>query len=182
MEPYLGEIKIFAGTFAPIGWAICNGSLLPISENDALFALLGTNYGGDGINTFAVPDLRGRAIISQGRSQAGTTYVLGQMGGAESITLLVPNMPSHQHTFSVNSQSGTTTAASNNFLAAPVDPTLTNKTVLFYAPATVPGLVPQPLLPGSLTPSGGTGSHENRMPFLTINYIIATAGIFPSFS
>jgi microcystin-dependent protein len=182
MEPYIGEIKIFAGTYAPVGWALCNGTLLPISENQPLFTLIGTTYGGDGVNTFAVPDLRGRAIVSQGRSLAGTTYVLGQMGGTESVTLLIPNMPSHQHTFSVSTQQGTTTAASNNFLASPVDPTPTNKTVLFYVPATAPGFASQPLLPGSLTPAGGTVPHENRQPFVSISYIIATVGIFPSFS
>lgn len=180
MEPYIGEIRIFAGTFAPIGWALCNGALLPISEYDTLFMLLGTTYGGDGVNTFAVPDLRGRAIISQGRSRAGTTYVLGAMGGTENVTLLIPNMPSHQHSFSVSSQSGLTTAASNNFLAAPVDPTPTNKTVLLYVPAGSPGFVPQPLLPGSLTPSGNTLAHENRQPYVSITYIISTAGVFPS--
>lgn len=181
MDPYIGEIRIFAGTFAPIGWASCNGALLPISEYQTLFTLIGTTYGGDGVTTFAVPDLRGRSIISQGRSQAGTTYVLGQMGGTESVTLLLPNIPSHQHTFSASTQQGTTTAASNNFLAAPVDPSATPQTIGLYASAT-PTPVIQPLLPGALTPTGGTQAHENRMPFVTISYIIATEGIFPSFS
>lgn len=181
MEPYIGEIRIFAGTFAPVGWASCNGTLLPISEYETLFTLIGTTYGGDGVNTFAVPDLRGRSIISQGRSRAGTTYVLGQMGGAESVTLLIPNIPSHQHTFSVSTQQGTTTAASNNFLAAPLDPSAAPQTIGLYA-ATTPTPVIQPLLPGALTPTGGTQAHENRMPFVTISYIIATVGIFPSFN
>lgn len=181
MEPYLGEIRIFAGNFAPVGWANCDGSLQSIAQNSALFALLGTTYGGDGVTTFALPDLRGRVILNQGRGLSGTTYVMGMSGGVESVTLLNPNLPSHQHTLSVSSQSGTTTSAANNFLAAPADPTTNNHTVLFYAPPAT-GLVPQPLLPNSLTPTGGSQSHENRMPYLSISYIIAMEGIFPSFS
>ncbi|RYD59408.1 MAG: phage tail protein [Sphingobacteriales bacterium] len=179
MENYLGEIRLFAGTFAPVGWLACDGSLLPISENDALFTLLGTTYGGDGQTTFGLPDLRGRVPVSQGRSTTGTTYVLGQSAGVETVTLTTAQMPAHQHTFSVSNSPGTQVSASNAYLANPVDPTTNNKTVLFYLPDSVEETI-QGLLPDSLTPAGGSQPHENRMPYTTINYIIATQGIYPS--
>lgn len=179
MDNYIGEIRLFAGTFAPVGWAICDGSLLPISQNDVLYTLLGTTYGGDGVTTFGLPDLRGRVPVSQGRSTTGTQYVLGSKAGTDSVTLTTANMPAHQHTFSVSNSAATQISANNAFLANPVDQTTNAKTVLFYLPDTTQETV-QPLLADSLTTAGGSQPHENRMPYTVINYIIATQGIFPT--
>src|SRR5438067_95889 len=123
MEPYIGEIRAFAGNFAPVGWAICNGSMASIDENDALFNLLGTTYGGDGQSTFGLPDLRGRAIVSQGKSLAGTVYLIGSAGGAEKVTLNTNEMPIHSHAFNVSTKNGTATKPEGNFLAVPVEVT-----------------------------------------------------------
>lgn len=181
MEGYVGEIRIFAGRFAPAGWALCNGALISIAENEVLFALIGTIYGGDGVQTFAVPDLRGRAIVSQGRARSGTTYTLGGPGGAESVSLINNNIPAHSHTFTVSSAAATTPNPSNGFLAAPCDSVTTNpKTVLGYLPSDTPNLVVQPFKADAMLPAGGSIAHENRMPFVTLNYIIATVGVFPT--
>jgi microcystin-dependent protein len=181
MENFIGEIRIFGGNFSPAGWHYCDGSLLSISDYDALFALIGTTYGGDGVTTFALPDLRGRIIVSQGTALSGTTYAIGSMGGAEQVTLVTNSMPSHSHTFTASTSAGTTTSAASNFLAAPVDPTTNNKTVELYEPAGT-SVTTQAMLPGSITQAGNSQPHENRMPFLTISYIIALQGIFPSFN
>lgn len=183
MEPILGEVRIFAGTFAPVGWLLCNGQTLSISQNEALYTLLGTTYGGDGITTFGLPDLRGRVLLSQGQSVGSpTNYAMGSNGGVEAVTLTTTNMPAHNHTFIASTANGDNTLPSNNFLATPIDPTPApnTKTITLYIPDTAPETV-QPLLPNALTPAGGSQPHENRMPYLTINYIIATQGIFPSF-
>lgn len=179
MENYIGEIRLFAGTFAPVGWQICDGSILSIAENDVLFTLLGTTYGGDGQSTFGIPDLRGRVPVSQGRSTSGTTYVLGQKAGTESVTLTTAQMPAHQHTFTVANTPATQISPNNAYLANPTDPTTNNKTVTFYLPDSVEETI-QGLLPDSLTPAGGSQPHENRMPYTAVNYIIATSGIWPS--
>jgi microcystin-dependent protein len=182
MVPCIGEIRAFAGNFAPRGFHICDGSLLSISDNQTLYTLLGTAYGGDGQTTFGLPDLRGRTIVSQGRALSGTTYAYSLPGGTESVTLTNNTMPSHSHTFTVSSQPGTTTAANGSFLAAPVDPATTPKTVLFYSPSSIQGgtVTVQPLLPTAITTAGGSQPHENRMPYVTITYIIALQGVFPS--
>jgi len=181
MQPYVGEIRAFAGNFAPASWAICDGRLLSIADYSTLFTLIGTTYGGDGQTTFALPDLRGRLLVSQGRALSGTTYSLGLNGGTESVTILQSTMPSHSHAFNVSTQSGTTVNASNNFLAAPVDPTATNPQIVeFYVPNSAPGISIHTLKANSLTTSGGSQPHENRMPYLTISYIVSLFGVFPS--
>jgi microcystin-dependent protein len=181
MTPYVGEIRAFAGNFAPANWHICDGSLMSISDNQVLFTLLGTTYGGDGVTTFGLPDLRGRIVVSQGRALSGTTYSLGQPGGAESVTITTTTMPGHSHAFNVSTQNGNTTNTTNNFLAAPVDPTASSpQTVLFYMPANAPGFAVHTLKAGELTSAGGSQPHENRMPYVTISYIISLFGIFPS--
>lgn len=179
MDNYIGEIRLFAGTFAPVGWHLCDGSLLSISQNEALFTLIGTTYGGDGQTTFGLPDLRGRVPVHVGRSTSGTQYTLGQSAGVESVTVTTAQMPVHQHTFSVANTPGTQISPNGAYLADPVDPTTNNKTVLFYMPDSADETV-QALLADSLTPSGGSQPHENRMPFTAVNYIIATEGIWPS--
>src|SRR6201999_4560318 len=112
-SPYIGEIRMFGGNFAPAGWAFCNGALLPISENDVLFNLIGTTYGGDGQNTFALPDLQSRVPVHQG-TLAGQTYTLGQTGGSESVTLTTSQIPSHSHVPQANNAAGTSTSPQNS--------------------------------------------------------------------
>jgi len=167
-QPYVGEIRIFAGNFAPAGWMFCDGSTLPISENQTLFQLIGTTYGGDGQTTFNLPDLRGRIPIHQG-SHGGITYQLAEAAGVESVTLTVNQLPIHGHTFqgSLN-PAGTTNPPSN-------------------VPGQIPGgnayiedVAASPLNAASLTPSGGSQPHENTQPFLCVNFIISLFGIFPS--
>ncbi len=167
-DQYLGEIRLFAGSFAPVGWLMCNGQLLPISENDALFALIGTTYGGDGVRTFALPDLRGRVAMSAGRARTGTSYVLGQAAGTETVTLLTTQIPAHTHAPLASTAPATARAPANNVWAA------TNTAQ--YSTA-VPNT---PLSPQAVIPNTGNQPHENMMPFVAMSYIIATEGIFPS--
>jgi len=163
--PYIGEIRIFAGNFAPYGWALCDGRLLPISEYDALFALIGTIYGGDGVNNFALPDLRGRVPVHQGQGAGLTNCVIGQAAGTESVMLTTNQIPMHAHNPACNSQPGTSTDPTNNFLAASND-------LRPYSD--------QPLNTIMFAPAGGGQPHENMMPCVAINYIIALWGIYPS--
>jgi microcystin-dependent protein len=183
MEPILGEVRIFAGNFAPVGWQLCNGQTVAISQYDALYNLIGTTYGGDGQTTFGLPDLRGRALISQGQGIGSpNNYLMGSLGGVESVTLVRTNLPAHNHFLLATTSNGDSSLPSNNFLATPIDPTPApdTKTIVLYIPDTAPETV-QALLPNTITPTGGNQPHENRMPFLTINYIIAMEGIYPSF-
>ena len=165
-QPYVGEIRIFAGNFAPAGWMFCDGSLLPISENETLFNLIGTTYGGDGQSTFALPDLRGRLPI-----HFGNGFILAETGGAESITLTVNQIPAHSHpalaatTGSVQSPSGA--------LLAPAVGTPVNMTVY----GTDPPL--QPLQAATIGATGGSQPHTNFQPYLCVDFIISLFGIFP---
>jgi microcystin-dependent protein len=166
-EPYIGEIRIFAGSFAPAGWAMCAGQLMPISQNDALFTLIGTTYGGDGQETFGLPDLQSRVPIHTGQGPGiSQNYQLGEEAGVESVTLTAQQIPVHNHAFLVNSAIGTQTSPSNNYMAAP----LTGK--LYYA--TTPDKVM-----GPPSPVGGSQPHENLQPYLCITYIISLFGVFP---
>jgi microcystin-dependent protein len=183
MDNYIGEIRIFAGDFAPVGWSQCNGALLSIAENEALYTLLGTTYGGDGVSTFGLPDLRGRVLVNQGTAVSGTNYVLGQSGGTEGVTVLSTQMPQHNHSFVVSTNDGNVIQVNNNFYAAPVaptDPPSANKSIVFYQPDTA-GEVKSTLKNSTIQPVGGNQPHENMQPFVTITYIIALYGIFPSF-
>jgi len=153
--------------FAPVNWHFCDGSLLSIPEFVVLFELLGTTYGGDGVNTFALPDLRGRGAISQGTMIGGSTFVMGQFGGSESVTLLSSQIPSHTHSIGASSASGQSPSPSGQTFAA-------NSQIEPYE--TSGAAVSGPIL-GS---NNGNQPHENRMPFLTMNYIISLFGIFPS--
>lgn len=183
MEPYLGEIRAFAGNFAPVGWLQCNGTLLPISQYDALFTLIGTTYGGDGITTFALPNLQGRAAMQNGQLAGGASYPLGGAGGVETVTLTTASMPSHQHAFNVSTAAGTTNTATNNFLASVQDTGNPGSTVLAYMPYSQGDntLVSVPLNPGTIGAGGSSQPHENMQPYLAITYIIATQGVYPSF-
>ncbi|MDQ3817864.1 MAG: tail fiber protein [Acidobacteriota bacterium] len=160
--PFLAEIKIISWNFAPKGWAFCNGQFLPINQNQALFSILGTTYGGDGRVTFGLPDFRGRIPIHQGQG-----FILGQKAGQEFHTVIMSEMPAHNHFFFATNSVGNTGVPTGNIFAA------TN--VPFYQ--TVASTT---LLPNEVTNFGGSQPHENRQPYLVLNFIIALQGIFPS--
>lgn len=173
--PYIGEIRMFAfGTRgAPNNWQACDGSLLPISEYDALFALIGTTYGGDGQTTFAVPDLRGRLPIHQGQGPGLSNYVIGQRAGTETVTVLPTQMPAHTHTLvATTGASGSLTPGNTQLPGAVSGDT-------FYVNDTT-GATVLAMSAQSTSLAGGSQPHENCMPTLTVQYCIATFGIFPS--
>lgn len=184
MEPLIGELRIFGGNFAPVGWFACDGSLKSIAQYETLYALLGTTYGGDGITTFAVPDLRGRVVVNQGTSaRSGTNYGLGQASGMEAITLNVGQMGMHSHSFLASKHDGNTVNVTNNFIASPVappNPPSSNKNIVFYQPDT-PTEVKAAFKPDSIVPTGNNFPHDNMQPYITITYIIAWQGVYPSF-
>jgi microcystin-dependent protein len=165
MEPYLGEIRMFGGIFAPLGWMFCDGTLLPISGNDALFALIGTTYGGDGQSTFALPDLRGRWPV---HVDATGGYPLGSTGGAESVTLAPEHLPPHSHTVLASAAAATGTSPAGTVWAATTTPA--------YLPDVVPT---QDMASGTLAPAGSSLPHENRPPYAVLTFIIAVTGTFP---
>jgi microcystin-dependent protein len=165
-EPFIGEIRMFGGSFAPAGWAFCDGRLIAISQNEALFTLLGTIYGGDGVNTFALPDLRGRIPVHQGPG-----FVLGQLAGSESVTLNINQIASHTHTVAAKSTAVAATAGSNFYGGGP-------NGAAAYGIYDAAGSVT--MNAGMVTPGGGSQPHENMMPTLTITYIIALQGVFPT--
>lgn len=167
-NPFLGEIRMFAGNFAPLDWALCNGQLLPIAEYTALYNLLGTTYGGDGVTTFALPNLQSRVPIHQGEGAGLSPYVIGENGGAETVTLTVAQIPAHTHTAQASSADSGSSDPTNNFWAS--------------SPATKqysPGTNAQ-MKSGAMGQTGGNQPHDNMLPFLVVNFIIALFGIFPS--
>jgi len=167
-DQYMGEIRMFAGGYAPQGWALCNGQLLPITDNEALFTLIGTTYGGDGMTTFGVPDMRGRVPVSVGNG-GGSNYMLGQKSGAENVTLLTAQMPAHGHLPAAQSALGDQPLPTNNVWAAKQ---------VFEKPAADTPLVA--MSAAAVLSAGGNQSHDNLMPFMALTFIIATQGIFPS--
>lgn len=175
-QPFLGEIEAFSFSFAPQGWALCAGQLLPINQNQALFALLGTTFGGDGVQNFALPDLRGRVANAFGQGPGLQNYSLGQSGGQETLTLTVGETPTHSHTIPAvnNGQSGGTNVPGGGvILASGYSSDTGSPPVNIYSTAA-------PMVPmGSLGTTGGQ-AHENRMPFLGLTYCIALQGILPS--
>jgi microcystin-dependent protein len=167
-DPYIGEIRMFAGNFAPAGWMFCDGSALPISENETLFQLIGTTYGGDGQETFNLPDLRGRAPAHWGTG-SGTTYSIGENGGVETATLTTSQMPGHNHLLLATDKIGAQANPGGNIPANSQGP----------QPYIEEG--PDANLNASiLEPTGGSQPHENRQPYLGINFIISLFGTFPS--
>jgi len=174
-EPYLGAIFIFAGNFAPRGFALCQGQLMSIAQNTALFSILGTTYGGDGVQTFGLPDLRGRAPIGQGQGPGLSPITLGELSGTENVSILSNNMPAHNHLISVNGGAGSQTSAANNYLATTTDPATGNAIPGYEATASANTLNPQ-----AVSVAGGNVPIAVRNPFLGINYIIAVQGIYPS--
>ena len=165
MDQYVGEIRLVPYTFAPSGWALCAGQLLPINQNQALFSLLGTSFGGDGKTNFALPDLRGRVPVGAGQAASGTTYAVGSAGGQETVKLAVGNLPAHTHPLRANSGPSTTTHPVGAVPAAGGAYAPTQNAAMSSAAA---------------GKTGGGQAHENRQPYLTLNYIIALVGIFPS--
>ena len=163
-QPYVGEIRMFAGNFAPAGWMFCAGQLLPISENETLFQLIGTTYGGDGQSTFALPDLRGRLPIHQGNG-----FILAQTGGAEAVTLTTNQIPIHSHAFLGAAVQGDQTSAQGALPANAI---------------TITPYINQPpdanMNAASVTPTGGSQPHGNLQPYLCVDFIISLFGIFPS--
>jgi microcystin-dependent protein len=169
MDPFLGEVRLFGGTFAPLNWALCDGRLLSISTYDALFNLIGTTYGGDGQTNFGVPDLRGRAPVHAGQGTGLSQYVLGQMGGTESVTLTATQIPAHSHAVVANPVAGTQTTPSNGVFAGGQ------------------GVSPWDASPPqtqmdtqSVQAAGGSLPHENRQPLVCVTFIIALQGIYPT--
>ena len=165
-QPYVGEIRMFAGSFAPTGWAFCQGQHLPISENDALFVLIGTRYGGDGQSDFALPDLRGRIPIHHGNG-----FTLAQAGGVEEVTLTTQQIPVHSHAMLASGNAGGSANPTNSFFGR----------VTTFTPYTDDISVGTANLNGgAITPLGGSQPHTNFQPYLCINFIISLYGIFPS--
>lgn len=165
-QPYIGEVKLISWNYAPRGWAFCNGALMAINQNQALFVILGTTYGGNGQTTFALPDLRGRAALHM-----GSGFNTGNVGGEESHTLIKSEMPAHNHFVNASDTQGNQNTVQGNILARevgnpyggyPAGPSITT------------------LAPDTITNTGGSQPHENRQPYLVINFIIALQGIFPS--
>lgn len=165
---YLGEIRMFAGEYAPVGWAFCDGQLLSIAENNTLFNLIGTTYGGDGQMTFALPDLRGRVPIHMGQRPGNSSYVLGQNDGVESVMLMVSQMPAHTHKAMAQSQQGTTDSPKDGYWA--------NSTLTQFGGGASSGTMNI----GALAQSGGGQPHDNMMPFTTVSFIISLNGTYPS--
>lgn len=175
-DPFVAEIRMFGFNFAPKGWAFCNGQLLPLSQNTALFSLLGTNYGGDGKSTFALPDLQGSAATCQGQGPGLSGWSVGQERGSATVTLLQSEMPAHAHTLNARGGAGTTNVASGNI---PSNGSWVQGgqfgVVQSYAvdpPSTQMG-------PQALAVTGGNQPHNNMMPYLTVNFCIALQGVFP---
>lgn len=174
-QPYVGEIRMFAGNFPPQGWEFCQGQLLPIAEYEVLFTLIGTTYGGDGQNTFALPDFRGRAPISVSSGNS-----MGQMGGTETVTLTVSQIPAHRHPMQVVNVPGTTNVPSPGVMpakAADIEFPGGTKQVMTYAKDNAGGEIQAN--PQSVNPQGFSQPHDNMKPFVGINYIISLYGIYP---
>jgi len=178
-DPFVAEIRIFPFNFAPTGWAFCNGQIMPISQNTALFSLLGTMYGGDGKSTFALPNLQGSAATQFGQGPGLQTWYEGETQGSDYVTLLESEMPSHNHTLNVTSAVGTSNAPAGGQLAKGQKGNLqaSNSAKVYSSAAS-----PQPntgMNPFSLSIAGGSLPHNNMMPYLTLNFCIALQGIFP---
>ncbi|HWK05530.1 MAG TPA: tail fiber protein [Puia sp.] len=188
METFLATILLWPVNFAPVGWALCAGQLLAISQNSALFALLGTTYGGNGSSTFGLPDFRGRIPVGAGQGPGLATYLLGEMSGTENVTLLVNQMPAHLHPVALsvtvsasNAQATTSVPAASNSLAAPYDALNFNPIAGYNTTApNTPLNIGGGAVNGNTGLTGGSLPHSNLQPFTVVNYIIALTGIFPS--
>lgn len=169
-QPFVGEIRMFGGNFAPAGWQFCDGALLSINENEVLFALIGTTYGGDGQSTFGVPDLRGRVPQHMGQGAGLSNRVIGESGGTETVTLTATQLPVHTHAVGADTRAGTSTKPLGRVWSASA-PSLT------YA---APVGANTSLNPATVVATGGSQPHDNMLPFVAVNFIISLFGIFPS--
>ena len=170
-SPYVGQLLLVGFNFAPQGWALCNGQILSIAENDTLYNLIGTTYGGDGQQTFGLPDLRGRTPLSQGQLQNGQNYTLGQSGGVEQVTLITAQYAQHSHPLLATQDTGNSNQAQGNLLATPQ--TGTGNPYINAAPLAA-------MNPAALLASGGGNQpHENRQPYQVLNWIISLYGVYP---
>lgn len=170
-EPFIGQVILFGGNFAPRGWAFCAGQIMSIAQNTALFSILGTTYGGNGTTTFALPDLRGRVPVGPGQGPGLSNYDLGQVGGTETNTLLISQMPMHNHLLTASNQPADQASPQGNFLAT--EPT--GSTAIYHT-----GPAAETLNPSAITLTGGSQPVNNLQPYLGLNYIIALEGIYPS--
>jgi microcystin-dependent protein len=168
-QPYVGEIRMFAGNFAPAGWQFCDGQILPISENETLFNLIGTTYGGDGQSTFALPNLQSRVPIHQGQGVGLSNRQLSETGGTEEVTLTIQQIPAHSHALLGSSANASDANPAGNVLA-------TSTLVQPYAVESIAGN----LAPSVISPAGGSQPHTNFQPYLCVSFIISLFGIFPS--
>ena len=167
-DPFVAEIRIFPFNFAPRGWAFCNGQILPISQNTALFSLLGTTYGGNGQSTFALPNMQGSAPMHPGQGPGLSLHDLGEIGGSETVTLLESEIPAHTHSMMASQADGNDTSPGGGLIASGIG----------VAAFAAPGALVQ-MSPNALTPAGGAQPHNNLMPYLTLNFNIALQGVFP---
>ncbi len=167
-NPFVGEIRMFGGNFAPVGWAFCDGSLIPISENEVLFNLIGTTYGGDGVLTFALPNLQSRLPMHMGTGAGLSSHTIGEQGGVETVTLTVNQIPSHTHVPQADSGSGAQTSPAGNLWANSAN---------FPYSANAPAAA---MDSHALSSDGGSQPHDNMTPFLVVSFIISLFGIFPT--
>lgn len=167
-DPFVAEIRVFPFNFAPRGWAFCNGQLLPLSQNTALFSLLGTTYGGNGLSNFALPDLQGRAPMQWGQGPGLSDRFIGEAGGSETVTLLESEMPVHSHPLVASQADGNSTSPANEYFATGIG-------IGMYAAPTSMG----PMSMSALPPLGGSLPHNNMQPYLTLSFCIALQGVFP---
>lgn len=178
-EPFIGQISMFGGNFAPRGWAFCNGQLLPVAQNNALFSLLGTIYGGDGRTTFGLPDLRSRLPIDWGHGPGLSNYIIGQKSGSDSVTLNGTELPSHVHTLEATQELATSPSIAGTLI--PAQATGDSAPLFYVAPRqSVAPPVRHPMATAACGKTGGNQSHTNLMPSLCITFIIALQGLFPS--
>ena len=178
IDAFLGELRLMSFSRAPKGWAYCQGQLLPINQNQALYSLLGVTYGGNGVTTFALPDLRGRALLGQGKAPSGTGYSMGQVDGTNQVGLTIDQMPAHQHTLSVTLNNGSDadgTTPVGSYPGNATDPA-NNAYTTGGTPVTMGAALTNPVV----ATAGGSQPHPNQQPFLTLNYAIALTGIYPT--
>ena len=169
-QPFIGEIRMFGGNFAPQSWAFCSGQLVAISQNEALFSLLGTTYGGDGQNTFALPDLRGRVPVHRGQGPGLSSYDLGEVGGVETVSLLTEQLPAHNHALVASTGTASPTSEPGGSVTAAASAPL-----YVEPPAALAGMSSQ-----AIASAGGTQPHDNVAPFLCVSFIICLEGIYPA--
>lgn len=170
-QPFVGECRLVGFNFAPVGWMTCQGQILPISENETLFNLIGTTYGGDGQQTFALPDLQGRAPIHLGTGPGSVTFTIGEKAGVEQVTLTTQQIPAHSHTLTGSKGNGNSNFPQANVLAA-------NPTFVYVT--TGPPIPNKAMNPAAITNVGGSQPHDNLQPFLVMTWVISLFGIFPS--